>query len=436
MSDIQLTEEQKKAFALIHETISGVGATHCTIGGYAGTGKTTIISFLAGTTNRRIAYATYTGKAYLVLKDKLKKMSTDFDSIPYIGTLHGLLYRPIKDLKTGRILGWGNGGAIDSDEDIDAIVIDEASMVPQKIFNDLKGIGIPLVFVGDHGQLPPVEGSFNIMSHPDVRLEKIHRQAENNPIIKISMLAREEGKIPFGKFGDNNEVLKTNDKSIIQSTSFWERQAKEGMHNLLMISNTNWSRAKWNSTIRQRLGFPKGEPCVNDQVICLVNDWKFDICNGLIGRIVEVEKCVWEKYSLCSYTGMGGKKVNVNIGAWFKVRVLFDNNVDWFGYAFRKQFGYGGKQMLLRDEFTTTSHRILGIIKSYKDTGRNQPDDLPYPNILLDYGYCITAHKSQGSEAKKVIVIEERNKYQSDEQWRRWLYTAVTRAKERLIVIA
>lgn len=431
---IQLTAEQEQAFALIHETISGSGKPYCTIGGYAGTGKTTIISFLAGHTERKIAYATYTGKAYLVLREKLRVMAANFDEIPYIGTLHGLLYHPIQDPKTGRLLGWGARDADGGGERIDAIVVDEASMVPKKIFDDLMAIGVPIVFVGDHGQLPPVEGTFNIMAKPDVRLEKIHRQAEGNPIIKISMIAREEGKIPYGTFGDNNEVLKTPNHNLIKGTSFWERQVKEGMHNLLMICNMNWTRSRWNATIRDRLGLPKNTPAVGDQVICLINDWKFDICNGLSGIITESHETPFEKDHAYVYTDGSGAKQEVKLGTWFKVAVMFDNNVKWIGYAFRKQFGFGGKQVIMHDDYSLITHRIKNLKKRFQESGKQQPP-LPSPFTLIDYGYCITAHKSQGSEAKKVIVLEERNKYQSDEQWRRWLYTAVTRAKERLMVI-
>jgi len=53
---------------------------------------------------------------------------------------------------------------------------------------------------------------------------------------------------------------------------------------------------------------------------------------------------------------------------------------------------------------------------------------------LFDYGYALTVHKAQGSEAPKVVLIEERSKHMSDEDWRRWLYTAVTRAERELFI--
>ena len=54
---------------------------------------------------------------------------------------------------------------------------------------------------------------------------------------------------------------------------------------------------------------------------------------------------------------------------------------------------------------------------------------------LFDYGYALTVHKSQGSESDKVILFEERFKQMDDLLWKKWLYTAVTRAKNELYII-
>ena len=54
---------------------------------------------------------------------------------------------------------------------------------------------------------------------------------------------------------------------------------------------------------------------------------------------------------------------------------------------------------------------------------------------LFDFGYATTVHKSQGSEWKKVVLFEQRNQYQNDQDYARWLYTAATRAKEKLFII-
>ncbi|KKQ71073.1 MAG: Exodeoxyribonuclease V, partial [Candidatus Shapirobacteria bacterium GW2011_GWE2_38_30] len=149
----------------------------------------------------RVAFASFTGKATRVLRGKLAEMETVYKE-DSIGTIHSLIYSPIVDTKKN-IVGWKKKDEIEAD----LIVIDEGSMVDGTIWGDLVSYGLPIVVVGDHGQLPPIRGDFNLMERPMVKLEKIHRQAEKNPIIKVSMLAREEGKIPFEKFGNGVEKM-------------------------------------------------------------------------------------------------------------------------------------------------------------------------------------------------------------------------------------
>ena len=54
--------------------------------------------------------------------------------------------------------------------------------------------------------------------------------------------------------------------------------------------------------------------------------------------------------------------------------------------------------------------------------------------LTFDYGYCITCHKSQGSEWDKVLVFEDSFPFAAEEH-RRWLYTAITRASEKLVIV-
>jgi len=54
---------------------------------------------------------------------------------------------------------------------------------------------------------------------------------------------------------------------------------------------------------------------------------------------------------------------------------------------------------------------------------------------LFDFGYALTVHKAQGSQAKRVVLFEERFSQMDENMWRRWLYTAVTRAEEELFIV-
>src|SRR5690606_24251481 len=155
---------------------------YLTLGGYAGTGKSTLVALLARrlTETTRVAFCAYTGKAANVVQRKLAEAGV---TPAFCGTLHSLRYSAEVDGKTGRLVGfWPK-----DDLDADLVVVDEASMVGETIWSDLLQTGKKVLAVGDHGQLEPVEGEMiSLVKDPVLRLEKIHRQAEGNPIIRFA----------------------------------------------------------------------------------------------------------------------------------------------------------------------------------------------------------------------------------------------------------
>src|SRR5574342_964575 len=156
-----------------------------TLGGFAGTGKTTIMSELRKAIDAKyVNFMALTGKATLNMRKKLYA-SNVMKSQDECTTIHKFMYSPIIDEKTGQIKEWRKSPK----RTPDLIIIDEASMVNREIWNDLVSIGVPILAIGDHGQLPPIQKGdpFNLMENPQIRLEKIHRQAEDSPIIRFSM---------------------------------------------------------------------------------------------------------------------------------------------------------------------------------------------------------------------------------------------------------
>ncbi len=97
---------------------------------------------------------------------------------------------------------------------------------------------------------------------------------------------------------------------------------------------------------------------------------------------------------------------------WYKVRISMDGeDKNYKGYVFSQQF-----------------NQIQGI-------NFTQDRKLAKQGDLFDFGYALTVHKAQGSQAKRVVLFEERFAKMDDEQWRRWLYTGITRAEEELFII-
>lgn len=357
-----------------------------TLGGYAGTGKTTLISELRkeiDTINpkAKIAFCAFTGKAVQVLKNKLVQNQAIYKK-DEISTIHSLIYRTIED-ERGAVLGWIKKEL--EEVDFDLIIVDEASMVDEKIWNDLKYYAIPIIAVGDHGQLPPISGNFNLMNSPEIKLENIHRQAEGNPIIQVSILARERGKIPHQKWDKN--VFKV---PAYEGHEYFEDLFSSYNSETLVLCNFNNTRLRLNQSIRNHLGFEGANPQKNDRVICLRNNHEKQIFNGMQGYIKYIKP---------------------------KNELSYDVEIEMDGSSKL----YTG--LISKDQFNSET-TLNNINKSYKTQGLD----------LFDFGYALTVHKSQGSQAKKVILFEERNKHQSDDDFRRWLYTAVTRAEEKLII--
>lgn len=380
--------KEKKGLAMTHDQAAAVQTLHeflkegrplITLGGFAGTGKTTsIVEFVRqinGKDRPAIAFCAFTGRAASILRGKLEKEGI-LELEDYCGTIHGLIYKPV--VSRGVIIRWERRAAGDMAWDL--IIVDEGSMVNETIFNDLKSYEKPIIVVGDHGQLPPIDGAFNLMASPEIRLEKIHRQAEGDPIVRLSMIVREGGKIPLGRHGEF--VSKTSDRKVLDRVPELE--------DVMILCGYNRTRVGLNTYVRQRLGRQGAVPEVGEKIICLKNNKNALIYNGMLGIVKEVSD---------------GDKEHIVIEA------DMEGGQKFTGTAYRPQFG-AEKTMKAKDK---------------QDAGRM--------GDLFDFGYAMTVHKSQGSEARRVVVFEEQMPYMSPEDYKRWLYTAVTRAKERLLVI-
>ena len=261
-------------------------------------------------------------------------------------------------------------------------------MINEHIWKDLKSFNLPIIAVGDHGQLPPIKGNFSLMKYPTIKLEKIHRQAQDNPIIKLSLLARENGHIPVRQFGD--KVIKI-DKNSFEATEQIEIQLESYASDTIVVCGYNNTRVKLNQFIRNKLGFKSQNPAIQDRVICLKNNHRKNIFNGMLGTIQSIKD-----------------KSN----DWYQAEILMDDETDLFeGLIYKDQFG-----SLTTQNYTNKRVRQL-------------------KGDLFDFGYGLTVHKAQGSQAKKVVVFEERFPKMDDLMWRKWLYTAVTRAEEELFIV-
>ena len=347
-----------------------------------GTGKSTLVKFLIselGIENKYIAYACFTGKAALVLQQKGQ------DAV----TLHKLLYKSYKK-KDGTF-------AHIPKEELDfpykLIVIDEVSMCPKYIWEQALKHDVHIIALGDPFQLPPIGEDNGILANPHIFLDEVMRQALESDIIKLSMDIR-AGK-PLQLMNGND--VKVIDKSQVVSGMYtWADQ---------IICGKNATRRLVNNQMRTLLGYG-AEPQDGDKIICLKNYWDTNnesgdpLINGMIGTLKDVRL---------------GQDQGI-LGRDFKANFIPDFTED------------GMKDLSMDYKLMTQGNPTFA--KDAKPMFRGGKK-IPFP-MEFDYGYCVTCHKAQGSQWNKILLFEE---VLNRETHARWLYTAITRAVEKIVIV-
>lgn len=348
----KLSKEQRAAVADIRRRVKK-GQQVVTLGGYAGVGKTTTVVKLLELYPEFVVCA-FTGKAADVLRRK---------GLPG-ATIHSTIYRT--DFRGGELSFYLKSQA---EVGCQGFIVDEASMVSTTLFRDLESFGLPIIAVGDHGQLPPVGEDAGLMLNPDVRLETIHRNA--GPIARFAEHLRKGGDAKDWPSGGGVSVGRAADVTYGHL-----RTADQ------IICAFNRTRVGVNRTVRKVLGRPaKDLPVPGDRVICLRNDKEVGIFNGQQGVATRVDKAERE-------------------------------------ITFQPEFGEAVEVGYHPDAWNAEK--------------TPQMDGWPTPgvNVPFDFAYCVTAHKFQGSEDDKILVFEERCRHW---EHARWAYTAASRAKTRLM---
>lgn len=348
--------------------------------GFAGTGKTTLAKAIAAQSGLDVLFAAYTGKAALMLRLKGCARAT---------TLHRLLYIPIIDDKTGALLGFELNTKSPL-EGAQLAILDECSMVDAEIGGDLLRSGVQVLVLGDPAQLPPINGPgmFDSLT-PEVLLTEIHRQAADNPIIAMSMDVRAGKPLTLGKRGDS-QVL----RRVALTDDTLLREADQ------ILVGRNTTRQQVNRAMRKLFGRMDPLPVEGDKLVCLANDHKLGLLNGSLWEVAapRIERLplnppLWKR---------GPKIANPNMR--LQIRSLDEERPLQFVEVHPAAF-------------------LGGEIPWIKGA----------PSQKFDYGYALTVHKAQGSQWNRVLVFDESAVFREHKS--RWLYTAITRAAERVTVV-
>ena len=376
-----LTNGQEKGLKIAVERYKNK-EPYTVICGYAGTGKSTLVQFIIdaiGIDEEDVVYIAYTGKASLVLRNKGCENSM---------TAHRLLYYAKE--KPDRTYEFKPKKKLEFDYKL--IVLDECSMLPQEMWELLLSHHVHVIALGDPGQLPPIDGISTILDNPHVMLDEVVRQAQDNPIIRLSMDIRAGKWIDYGGERECRIIPhdKVSDKLLLGADQ--------------ILCGKNITRHNLNEKMRQiKFGdqYSK-EPINGDKIICLHNEWQEigstgePLVNGMIGTVSNIslyDSKLYQPKMIANFTSDNGGM-------------------------------YKDLQM---------DHKIF----VEKESTINKTNWWMYQNIQrayeFDYGYAITVHKFQGSEAEKVVVFDE---WLGDKDYHsKWLYTAATRSSKMLVIV-
>jgi len=373
---VQFSPEQDDALVAVSNWLKQGYPQVFRLFGYAGTGKTTLARHLAEGVDGDVLFAAFTGKAAMVLRSRGAKKAS---------TIHSLIYRPrgeemVEDEDTGKsnmtpLFTLNRQSPV---AEAALIVIDECSMVDEDLGRDLLSFGTPVLVLGDPGQLPPVSGGgFFTEQEPDILLETIHRQARDNPIIDLAQLVREGQELSYGAFGSSQVI---NRRDVDQSEVLAADQVLVG---------TNKTRRRYNQRLRDLKEFQGALPASGDKLVALRNDPAKGLLNGSLWQVVSAPN---------------SSKPFMNL--------LISSEDD----GMEKQ---SAKIKVLKAAFENPEEEVPWQTKRRYDD--------------FDYGYALTTHKSQGSQWDNVYLFDESWAFREHSQ--RWLYTAITRAAEKITIV-
>jgi exodeoxyribonuclease-5 len=344
--------------------------------GFAGTGKTMLAKRIADDAEGEVLFAAFTGKAAQVMRNR---------GCANARTLHSLIYRPRgekPEKETGELQPAFAINRASPASKARLIVVDECSMVDEKLGRDLLSFGTKVLVLGDPGQLPPVKsgeggGGFFTDAEPDVMLTEIHRQARDNPIIALAETVREGGQPDYGSYGDSRVIHRDDiDSDAVLAAD-------------QILVGRNRTRQNFNRRIRTLKGFDGLLPSSGDKLVCLRNSSEKGLLNGGLWRVSSVGT-------------RAGPAINMLVKS--------------------------------EDEGPLGSSAKIRVLRAMFEEG---PEAVPFDRRRrtdeFDYGYALTVHKAQGSQWDRLILFDESFAFRETRE--RWLYTAITRAAEAITIV-
>lgn len=384
---ITLTPEQSRALDAVGQWLKTRDQPSFKLWGVAGVGKTFLAKYLASQQDGTVAFVAYTGRAcemlrrngcpartihsalYLPMAERGEELTKLRDELSTCAdpVKERRLIRRIEELSQPKFVLRGNSPL----RDASLIIADEMSMIAENEANDLLSFGVPLLTLGDPGQLPAIEGrGFFSSGEPDFLLTEIHRQAKDSPVLQLAHAAREGRPLRPGYHGESRVIGR---RQVDKDTALGVAQ---------ILSGSNKARIQLNNENRALRGF-EGWPRAGEKLICLRNNPRSGLFNG--SQIELIADAVEKSDALLTLTTADAEYVCY--------KLCFTAPEHLKAMPWQKRAGY--------DEF--------------------------------DFSYALTVHRAQGGQWASVLVWDDLWKW-DPAMHRKVLYTAISRAEERVVV--
>ena len=444
------TQGQMHFFSILDDMVGKTGDQKDTliVKGYAGTGKTTVISSLVNVLplfNFRFVLMAPTGRAAKVISAYSGKKAS---------TIHKMIYKQVADPKTGELRFIKQKNYFKKS----VFIVDEASMISDEngflnngllkdlvnyIFEDHSN---KLILVGDNAQLPPVgsiqspalqltylKEQFGLDAMQVELVEVLRQESESGILLNATQLRKavfDSNELIFFETRRFSDIFKMTNEKLEEGVRY--AYDKFGMEETAIICRANWQAVRYNEYIRRNILFKEDEIEAGDIIMIVKNNYFIlepDSPAGFIanGEFAEVRKIIsFEEQYGFRYADIEIKLIDYPDMEPFQAKVFLDTL-------------HSNTPSLSMEENNTLYHQIkenfkdIKSKKKYKEAIRNDE----YLNALqIKFAYALTCHKSQGGQWKAVFIDQgTRRDQEMNVEDIRWLYTALTRAEKEVFLI-
>ena len=441
------TGEQNQVITDISDFVATIGNRSVFIlKGYAGTGKTTLVSILVKSLpilGKRSILMAPTGRAAKVLSKYSKKSAS---------TIHKKIYW-IRTNKSGNTFI----KLKENTHNNTIFIVDESSMIPE---NSEKGFGnrslledlikyvydgndCKLILIGDTAQLPPVhidispaldEEKLELNHNKQVickELTQVVRQKKNSLILENATNLRKKianTDYSYPKLKTNTEVMRIDTGEDLQE-ALEKAYSNEGINNTTILCRSNKRANQYNQQVRAKIRWQEDEISTGDMLMVVRNNYHWldenskagFIANGDIVEVLKIKETI-ERYGF-RFVKASIQMIDYAEEKALDVILLLDTLTS-------------EAPAITYEQYQKLYKKIRLDYNGEKEKNKKIKEDPFFNALQIKFAYAITCHKSQGGQWENVFVdLGYFTKDMLNKSYLRWLYTAVTRASKKLYLI-